>query len=137
MATLRGPRPLGRKDIRDGFHCGVASLDTWLVEHAASADAGTMSAWLVFAMSGFYTIAGTDTYLVGSPTLTHVTMHLPGGDLVVDAPDASDAAPYVQSASLDGHELDVAHFSQADVEGGMTLHLEMGAVPSQWGTTAP
>lgn len=39
MATLRGPRPLGRKDIRDGFHCGVASLDTWLVEHAPSADA--------------------------------------------------------------------------------------------------
>jgi GNAT superfamily N-acetyltransferase len=39
MATLRGPRPLGRDDVRDGFDCGVASLDTWLVEHAASADA--------------------------------------------------------------------------------------------------
>lgn len=39
MATLRGPRPLERKDIRDGFHCGVASLDTWLTEHAPSADA--------------------------------------------------------------------------------------------------
>lgn len=39
MATLRGPRPLGRKDIRDDFHCGVSSLDTWLVEHAPSADA--------------------------------------------------------------------------------------------------
>jgi GNAT superfamily N-acetyltransferase len=39
LATLRGPRPLGRKDIRDGFHCGAASLDTWLVEHAPGADA--------------------------------------------------------------------------------------------------
>ncbi|MGH2940254.1 MAG: GNAT family N-acetyltransferase [Solirubrobacterales bacterium] len=39
MATLRGPRPLGRKDTRDGFYCGVASLDTWLVEHATGADA--------------------------------------------------------------------------------------------------
>ncbi|MBS1862192.1 MAG: GNAT family N-acetyltransferase [Actinobacteria bacterium] len=39
MATLRGPRPLERNDIRDGFHCGVASLDTWLIEHAPSADA--------------------------------------------------------------------------------------------------
>lgn len=39
MATLRGPAPLGRKDVRDGFHCGVASLDTWLVEHAPGADA--------------------------------------------------------------------------------------------------
>ena len=39
MGTLRGPRPLGRKDVRDGFHCGIASLDTWLVEHAPGADA--------------------------------------------------------------------------------------------------
>jgi GNAT superfamily N-acetyltransferase len=39
MATLRGPRPLERDDIRDGFDCGVASLDTWLTEHAPSADA--------------------------------------------------------------------------------------------------
>lgn len=39
MATLRGPGPLGRKDIRDSFTCGVASLDTWLVQHAPSADA--------------------------------------------------------------------------------------------------
>lgn len=39
MATLRGPRPLERKDVRDGFRCGVASLDTWLVEHAPGADA--------------------------------------------------------------------------------------------------
>jgi GNAT superfamily N-acetyltransferase len=39
MATLRGPRPLERNDIRDGLHCGVASLDTWLIEQAPSADA--------------------------------------------------------------------------------------------------
>ena len=39
METLRGPRALERNDIRDGFRCGVASLDTWFVEHAASANA--------------------------------------------------------------------------------------------------
>ncbi len=38
MATLRGPRPLERRDVRNGFHCGVASLDTWLLEHAPGAD---------------------------------------------------------------------------------------------------
>jgi GNAT superfamily N-acetyltransferase len=41
MATLRGPRPLQRNDVREGFHCGVASLDTWLVEHAPGADAAS------------------------------------------------------------------------------------------------
>jgi GNAT superfamily N-acetyltransferase len=39
VARLRGPRPLERKDPRDGFSCGVPSLDSWLVEHAPSADA--------------------------------------------------------------------------------------------------
>lgn len=39
MARLYGPRPLERKDTREGFRCGVASLDTWLVEHALGADA--------------------------------------------------------------------------------------------------
>ena len=36
---LHGPRPLERKDTREGFRCGVASLDAWLVEHALGADA--------------------------------------------------------------------------------------------------
>lgn len=39
MARPHGPRPLERKDTREGFCCGVASLDTWLVEHAPGADA--------------------------------------------------------------------------------------------------
>ncbi len=39
MVRLHGPRPLERKDTREGFHCGVPSLDTWLVEHAPGADA--------------------------------------------------------------------------------------------------
>jgi GNAT superfamily N-acetyltransferase len=39
VARLRGPKALERKDTREGFRCGVASLDTWLVEHALGADA--------------------------------------------------------------------------------------------------
>ncbi len=39
MVRLHGPRPLERRDTCEGFRCGVASLDTWLVEHAAGADA--------------------------------------------------------------------------------------------------
>lgn len=134
-----------------GEPAGTARWSRWIVAHKYASepgengdglpgndDAGTMSAWLVFAMSGFYTIAGTDTYLIGSPTLTHVTMHLPAGDLVVDAPDASESAPYVQAATLDGESLDVPHFAQSDVAaGGLTLHLEMGATPSRWGTSTP
>lgn len=39
MGKLRGPRPLERTDARGDFRCGVASLDGWLAEHAAAADA--------------------------------------------------------------------------------------------------
>lgn len=39
MARLHGPRALDRRDGRDCFRCGVASLDIWLVEHAPGADA--------------------------------------------------------------------------------------------------
>ncbi|HEY0279994.1 MAG TPA: GNAT family N-acetyltransferase [Solirubrobacterales bacterium] len=37
---LQGPRPLEREDTREGFRCGITSLNTWLVEHAPAADAG-------------------------------------------------------------------------------------------------
>jgi GNAT superfamily N-acetyltransferase len=39
VVRLHGPRPLERTETREGFRCGVASLDTWLVEHAPGADA--------------------------------------------------------------------------------------------------
>lgn len=39
MARLHGPRPLEREDNCESFRCGVASSDTWLVEHAPGADA--------------------------------------------------------------------------------------------------
>ena len=60
MATLRGPRPLAREDVRDGFHCAVASLDTWLVEHAPGADAtGSARTYVVIAegrVVGYYAL---------------------------------------------------------------------------------
>jgi GNAT superfamily N-acetyltransferase len=39
VGRLGGPRPLERTDPRGDFRCGVASLDGWLAEHAAAADA--------------------------------------------------------------------------------------------------
>ena len=39
MARLRGLRPLQREDRREGFSCGVTSLDSWLIDYAPTADA--------------------------------------------------------------------------------------------------
>src|SRR5690606_37288754 len=46
-------------------------------------DGGTMSAWWLFAASGFFPRVGTSEYLVGDPSLSRVTLRLPGGDLVI------------------------------------------------------
>jgi GNAT superfamily N-acetyltransferase len=39
VPQLHGPRPLGRPDVREGFDCGIPSLDVWLVKHGLSAGA--------------------------------------------------------------------------------------------------
>lgn len=96
-------------------------------------DAGTMSAWLIYAMSGFYTLAGAPDYIVGSPMLTTVRMHLPGGDFTVEAPEASAGAMYVRDAMLDGVPLTRARFTHAEVADGATLRLEMTDRPQTWG----
>jgi GNAT superfamily N-acetyltransferase len=62
VATPRGPRPLERKDPREGFSCGVPSLDTWLVEHAPGADTAGSARTYVFVdeeqdrVVGFYAL---------------------------------------------------------------------------------
>ena len=96
-------------------------------------DAGTMSAWLIYAMSGFYTLAGAADYIVGSPVLTKVVMHLPGGDFIIEAPDSSRGAMYVRAVTLDGAELTRARFTHAEVADGATLRFEMSDLPETWG----
>lgn len=88
-------------------------------------DYGTMSAWLNFAMIGFYPLAGTQTYILGSPTFAKTTVQLPAGllrdygfvissgtanstlvpVLNVVANNASPANVFVQSASVNGAPL--------------------------------
>ncbi len=92
-------------------------------------DSGAMSSWFVFASSGFYPLAGEDYYFLGSPIFTKVTMHLAGGDFVVDAPATSDVARFVTTATLGGKKLDRARFPHASLAGA-TLSLAMSATPN-------
>ncbi|RLB53839.1 MAG: glycoside hydrolase family 92 protein [Deltaproteobacteria bacterium] len=94
-------------------------------------DGGTMSAWYVFTALGIFPLTGLDYYLVGGPQVTGATLHLTGGDLTIEAPNASYRAFYVQDATLDGVSLDRARVDHADLAGS-TLHFEMGVAPSDW-----
>jgi predicted alpha-1,2-mannosidase len=46
---------------------------------AGNDDAGTLSAWYVFAALGFYPIAGTTSYVVSAPLFEEVTIPIGGG----------------------------------------------------------
>jgi predicted alpha-1,2-mannosidase len=94
-------------------------------------DGGTMSAWLLFTELGFYPLAGSDQYLVGCPLFTRATLHLPGGDLVIDAPDAWDPWPYVTALTLDGAPVaDRGRLTHGDLVHGATLHFDVAPDPA-------
>jgi putative alpha-1,2-mannosidase len=61
-------------------------------------------------------------------------VHLPGGDLVVEATGLAEGH-YVQSVELDGVPLDVPWFTHDAVARGGTLSFVLGAEPSDWGRT--
>jgi predicted alpha-1,2-mannosidase len=98
-------------------------------------DNGEMSSWWIFASLGFYPLqVGSDQYAVGSPLFDKATVHLPGGDLVVNAENNSVDNVYVQSLAVDGEARTSTSLSQADLSGGATLDFVMGPEPSAWGT---
>lgn len=96
-------------------------------------DAGTMSAWLVESMLGFYAVPGTDEYVIGTPAFPHAVIAVPGGNFTIDAPNASAGNAYVQSVKLNGAPLNTALIHHADFEPGGSLSFVMGSSPSKWG----
>jgi len=67
-------------------------------------DLGAMSAWYVWAALGLYPeTPGRAELVLASPLFPHVTMTLGSGrSIVIDAPGASPATPYVQSLEVTG-----------------------------------
>ena len=83
---------------------------------------------------GFYPVTpGTNSYNIGSPVFSRVTMDLgEGRTFVVEAKDASEDNKYVQSARYNGQEWNKPWIS--DLTKGGKLELQMGKRPNkQWG----
>jgi predicted alpha-1,2-mannosidase len=96
-------------------------------------DAGTMSAWLIESMLGFYAIPATDQYVIGAPVFTHATLAVQGGTFTIEAPLASAQNVYVQSVTLNGQPLTTPVMHHKDFKAGGSLTFVMGAEPSSWG----
>jgi predicted alpha-1,2-mannosidase len=98
-------------------------------------DLGTMSAWWVFGALGIYpSVPGTDVLALGAPAFPHVVVHLPGGDVRIDAPGAR-SLPYVAALRVDGRPHGVAWLRGAALARGAHLTYLMSARPSRWATS--
>ena len=56
---------------------------------AGNDDGGALSAWATFAMMGFYPIAGTTEYVLGSPVWDRVEIHTEDNPIVLDVDSES------------------------------------------------
>ena len=103
-------------------------------------DGGGMSAFVVFSQMGFYPVTpGSPTYNIGSPMFTNVKVDMGNGNVFeIRANNASDENKYIQSAKLNGVELNQPWFNHNDIVSGGLLELEMGPKANKaWGTATP
>ena len=100
-------------------------------------DAGQMSAWYVLSAMGFYQVTpGLDYYVLGTPLLDRVTIHLENGkQFVITAGNVNQQNKYVQSVLLNGKEYSKSYLKHADIMKGGEFCFEMGAQPAvAWGS---
>ncbi len=101
-------------------------------------DGGGMSSFVVFTMMGFFPVTpGIPVYVIGSPFFEECTIHLPDGKtFAVKAKNFSESNRYIQSAELNGRELDRVWFTHKELTDGGILELVMGSRPNKgWGAS--
>jgi predicted alpha-1,2-mannosidase len=99
-------------------------------------DAGQMSAWLVFSMTGFYPVCpGMPYYVLGSPHFPSVVLSLEGGKrFTIEAQSVSSVNRYIQSARLNGKPFTRTYLRHQELTAGGKLSLVMGPQPNpNWG----
>lgn len=117
--------------VNDHFHLGSNGLP-------GNDDAGSTSAWLIFAILGFYPVApGGDTYIMNAPLFEKIELFIdPLGKsrkFQIIANNWSNENRYIQSALLNDEPLDSPEIPHAIIARGGKLELEMGPTPGQWG----
>jgi len=100
-------------------------------------DGGGLSAFVVFSMMGFYPVTpGSPTYNVGSPLFENIKLKLGNGKIFeIEAQNCSQDNKYIQSATLNGVELNKPWFNHDDIANGAKLVLVMGDKANKnWGS---
>lgn len=86
-------------------------------------DAGTLSAWYLFSVLGFYPVAGTDTYLLGVPRFPEARIQISGGWFTVRREGEGE---HVVATRLDGVLLTGPTLRHHQLRAGSELVVELG-----------
>ncbi|MEO6150233.1 MAG: GH92 family glycosyl hydrolase [Mucilaginibacter sp.] len=95
-------------------------------------DQGQMSSWYVLSALGIYSVCpGTDQYVIGSPVFKKATLTLENGKkFVIEGVNNSKDNVYIQSATLNGKDLQHNFITHSDITNCGVLQFEMGDKPN-------
>lgn len=114
-----------RWTLKNRFSTDINGLD-------GNDDGGTLSSWYIFSSLGFYPVAGTDKYWIGSPAVENAQITLGNGKaLTVRVNNQSEKNIYVKSVSLNGIKLDGITVSHTELTAGGELTFEMTDRPGR------
>lgn len=107
-----------RWTLKNRFSTDIDGLD-------GNDDGGTISAWYVFSSMGFYPLAGTDKYWLGSPCVDCAEITLSNGKtLKVSTVNQSDENIYVEKVTFNGKELKDIYITHDElIKGGELVFI--------------
>ena len=92
-------------------------------------DNGQTSAWYVFSALGFYPVCpGSNQYVIGTPYLDNVTLHLQNGKSVVLT--RKGAGTYIQQMTIDGKPYSHNYLDHNRLLQGASIQFIMGDQPN-------
>lgn len=96
-------------------------------------DMGQMSAWYVLSGLGFYPVNPTDgNFVIGTPLFAKSCINLQGDkQFIISTENHSDKNFYIQSAKLNGKDLNRSYISYKEIMNGGELHFVMGDKPNK------
>jgi predicted alpha-1,2-mannosidase len=93
-------------------------------------DGGTLSSWYIFSALGFYPVAGTTRYEIGSPLFTSAEIQMGNGKvLTISAPDCSARNRFVKEVFINDVEILKTHITHDEIKDGGTLKFTMDEYP--------
>ena len=110
-----------RWTLKERFSADINGLD-------GNDDGGTLGAWYVFSSMGFYPLAGTDKYWIGSPNLDSAEITLSNGNVLkMTAINQSDENVYVEKVTLNGEEITGTYITHEEIMKGGELVFTMSS----------